>query len=180
MKDRNDTEHLAASLSDGTLRFLALTVMEVDPRNRSLMCLEEPENGIHPLRIPAMVELLQDLAVDPEEAVDDDNPLRQIIVNTHSPSVVRCVPDDSLLVALSSNVHGRHPAAGMLRLQHLPGTWRQKTSPDDLTVARGDLLAYLNLFAAAENDARRRTDRRVVDREDLQLGLFGTQGEEAP
>ena len=49
MTDRHDTEHIASALSDGTLRFLALTVMEADPKSRRLLCLEEPENGMHPL-----------------------------------------------------------------------------------------------------------------------------------
>jgi predicted ATPase len=172
MTDRNQTEHMAASLSDGTLRFLALTVMEVDPRNRSLMCLEEPENGIHPIRIPAMIDLLQDLAVDPHEAVDGDNPLRQVIVNTHSPSVVACIPDDALLVACSVHISRRHARAGELRLQHLPETWRHDMDPEAPIVARGKLLAYLNPFAAAEDEARRGAGRRVIDRHDLQLGLF--------
>jgi predicted ATP-dependent endonuclease of OLD family len=43
-------------------------------------CFEEPENGIHPFRIKAMTELLKDLSVDLV-----DIPLRQVIVNTHSP-----------------------------------------------------------------------------------------------
>jgi hypothetical protein len=38
--------------------------------------MEEPENGIHPERIGAMLTLLQDIAVDPTEPVGDDNPLR--------------------------------------------------------------------------------------------------------
>ena len=61
-KDR--TPHAARSLSDGTLRFLALTVVELDPEAQGLLCLEEPENGIHPQRIPAMLRLLQDIATD--------------------------------------------------------------------------------------------------------------------
>ncbi len=176
MTDRNSTEHTAAALSDGTLRFLALTVMEADPRNRSLMCLEEPENGIHPIRIPAMIDLLQDLAVDPEVAVDADNPLRQIIVNTHSPSVVACVPDDALLVARTPNMARRHDEAGGLRMQCLSDTWRCTLDPNAHTVSRGRLLAYLNPYAAAEDDARRGKGRRVIDRKELQLALFEKSG----
>jgi len=55
MTDLQNTEHVASALSDGTLRFLALTVMESDPRSRRLLCLEEPENGMHPLRILAVM-----------------------------------------------------------------------------------------------------------------------------
>jgi len=85
---KDGTSHPARSLSDGTLRFLALAVLEMDPEAQGVICLEEPENGIHPSRIPALLQLLQDIACDTDEAVDEDNPLRQVIVNTHSPSVV--------------------------------------------------------------------------------------------
>ena len=64
---------------------------------QGLICLEEPENGIHPERIPAMLELLRNMAVDPKEPVDETNPLRQVIVNTHSPGFVGEVPDDALI-----------------------------------------------------------------------------------
>lgn len=78
----------AASLSDGTLRFLALCILEMDPRSSGLICMEEPENGIHPGKITEMYRLLNDLAVDPGAEISDRNPLRQVIVNTHSPSYV--------------------------------------------------------------------------------------------
>jgi len=78
------TVHPARALSDGTLRFLALTLLELDPEATGLLCLEEPENGIYPDRIPAMLRLLRDIATDTEEPLGDDNPLRQVIINTHS------------------------------------------------------------------------------------------------
>ena len=79
----------ARSLSDGTLRYIALALMLVDVRDRAVLCIEEPENGIHPSRIPNLVELLRDYAVDTQGMVASDNPLRQIIVNSHSPEVAR-------------------------------------------------------------------------------------------
>ena len=100
LRDRGGTEHEARSLSDGTLRFLALAILESDSEARGVLCMEEPENGIHPERISAMLRLLQDLAVDPTLPVDPDNPLRQVIVNTHSPVVASEAPDDSLLMVL--------------------------------------------------------------------------------
>lgn len=39
------------ALSDGTLRFLALAVLREDPEFNGLLCIEEPENGIHPNKI---------------------------------------------------------------------------------------------------------------------------------
>lgn len=85
------------ALSDGTLRFLALVTMLLDTEGHEVLCLEEPENGIHPSRVRATVELLRDFAVDPSRAVDAENPLRQVIINTHSPDVVRQLHADNLL-----------------------------------------------------------------------------------
>jgi len=108
MTDRNKTPHLASSLSDGTLRFLALAVMSEESHPRSLICLEEPENGMHSSReFLRVLNLLQDLAVDTDYAVDLDNPLRQVIINTHSPSVVAEVPDDTLMMAKLVSRSGR-------------------------------------------------------------------------
>ncbi|HBK30102.1 MAG TPA: ATPase, partial [Porphyromonadaceae bacterium] len=50
-----------------------------------LLCFEEPENGIHPFRISTMASLLKDLTND---FTDEELPLRQVIVNTHSPILV--------------------------------------------------------------------------------------------
>lgn len=172
LTDVQGTEHLAGALSDGTLRFLALAVMEADPSHRSLLCLEEPENGIHPARVPAMVSLLQDLAVDPNEPVGLDNPLRQVIFNTHSPAVVAEVPDDALLVAhpVQRWVDDRRDRG--LRFSPLPDTWRMTLDPDSIPVSRLDLGVYLNPIRGRDIAAPRSTSApRVKDRPDLQLLL---------
>ena len=96
-KKRGGNLHPARALSDGTLRFLALAVLESDPQMQGVICLEEPENGIHPARIPAILQLLRDIAVDTQEPVGEDNPLRQVIVNTHSPVVFQQVLDESVV-----------------------------------------------------------------------------------
>jgi predicted ATPase len=174
MTDRQNTEHIAGALSDGTLRFLALTVMEADPKSRGLLCLEEPENGMHPLRIKAVIELLGELAVDVQEPIDADNPLRQVIINTHSPSVVACVHDDALLVAQSVRSMWNGTEASRLSIRHLPRTWRDSVGLPEPAVARGDLLAYLNPLAglvADEDEPRVGATPRVMEREDMQFGL---------
>lgn len=85
LKDVDKKEFSSRVLSEGTLRILALCILEFDEKHAGLLCFEEPENGIHPFRIKAMTELLKDLSVDFEE---EDVPLRQVIVNTHSPVLV--------------------------------------------------------------------------------------------
>ena len=181
---RDGTPHPARALSDGTLRFLALVVLELDPEARGLLCLEEPENGIYPGRIPAMLDLLQDIATDVREPLGLDNPLRQVIINTHSPAVVGQVPDDSLLVAeLKEMVHADRYFKRAC-FSWLSDTWRAKTSEDVSVVSKGKLLAYLNPIAPIDLEAEEytlgqrrklpgRKPCRVIDRPDVQLLLFG-------
>ncbi|NEP56283.1 MAG: AAA family ATPase [Symploca sp. SIO2G7] len=183
VKTRDGTIHPARSLSDGTMRFLALAVLELDPEAQGLLCLEEPENGIHPERIPKILRLLQDIATDVEEAVDRDNPLRQVIINTHSPAVVQQVSEDSLLVAeLKEAKMDSGQRFKQVCFSCLPNTWREKVSEGVNSIAIGKLLAYLNPVPTGESEtdsnrhweanqssqATQSKKRRVVDREDLQ------------
>lgn len=177
---RDGTVYPARALSDGTLRFLALAVLDLDPNAGGLICMEEPENGIHPERIPAMLQLLQDIACDVEEEVGPDNPLRQVIVNTHSPNVVTQVPDNSLLVAELKQdiIDGKRTKVA--HFVWLPDTWRSKAEPEVRPVDKGRFLAYLNpALGEPEGGERSREvqhrQRRVIDRPDiakLQLSLF--------
>ncbi|PLK44450.1 AAA family ATPase [Emticicia sp. TH156] len=85
IKDKDKKNYTSRVLSEGTLRILALCILEYDNKHTSLLCFEEPENGVHPLRIGSMAKLLKDLSLD---FSDKDAPLRQVIVNTHSPVLV--------------------------------------------------------------------------------------------
>ena len=179
--DRDHNLHAARALSDGTLRFLALAVLEHDPDAQGLLCFEEPENGIHPERISSMLELLRDLCVDTQEPVGDENPLRQVIVNTHSPAVVGLVNDDDLLVAEPREIILEGERCRAVNFSWLDDTWRHQAQPDTRTVSRGTLGAYLNPLAFCEqtdSDPRvtspdkQRKRRRVKDRKDLQMLLW--------
>ncbi|MDX2303189.1 MAG: ATP-binding protein [Microscillaceae bacterium] len=85
LKDKDKKEFSSRVLSEGTLRILALCILEYDDKHTGLLCFEEPENGIHPYRIKTMAELLKDLSIDFTET---EMPLRQVIINTHSPVLV--------------------------------------------------------------------------------------------
>jgi len=163
---KDQTPHAARALSDGTLRFLALAVLELDPRAQGVLCLEEPENGIHPERIPSMLRLLQDIASDVEEPIGPDNPLRQVMINTHSPAVVAQVPDDSLLVAEPREVVVAGKRFRGVTFSCLPATWRAGESVH--TISRGKLRAYLQPIPRKKPDEKR---RRVIDRDDIQALL---------
>ena len=89
----------ANSISDGTLRFLAFAALSEAVDESGVLCMEEPENGIHPGKIGAMNRLLHDLAVNAEEPVDSENPLRQVVVATHSPYFVQLQEKEDLVLA---------------------------------------------------------------------------------
>jgi predicted ATPase len=169
--DTTGTTHAARALSDGTLRFLALTVLEVDPSSHGLLCFEEPENGIHPRRITAMVRLLRDLTFDPTQPLGLDNPLRQVIVNTHSPNVVAEVPADSLLFAERVNKPVGKTRTNTVVFRPLDRTWRARISGAPLPVQKGEVIAYLTQSVlnreAKDPPPTEAGFERVVDRSDI-------------
>ncbi|MDA1229324.1 MAG: AAA family ATPase [Planctomycetota bacterium] len=149
--DRSGNVHAARALSDGTLRFLALSILEQDPESRGLLCFEEPENGINPKRIESMLKLLKDLAVDVSEEIGPDNPLRQVIINTHSPAVVANVFDSDLLMACPTEHIKNGNRYKSVAYTWLPDTWRSEQTPDVSTMAKGELFAYLEPLAFGED-----------------------------
>jgi predicted ATPase len=88
LKDKDKKEYSSRVLSEGTLRILALCILEYDDKHTGLLCFEEPENGIHPFKIKAMAELLKGLSTN---FSDVQMPLHQVIVNTHSPVLVSVI-----------------------------------------------------------------------------------------
>jgi predicted ATPase len=66
----------SSGLSDGTLHILALTILPYLGKVPQLICIEEPENGIHPRAIETVLQSLS--------SVYDS----QVLVTTHSPVVL--------------------------------------------------------------------------------------------
>lgn len=85
LTNEDGKEYSSRVLSEGTLRLLTLCIFLFDEMHKNLLCYEEPENGIHPFRIKFLTKLLYNLSVD---FTDSNVPLRQILVNTHSPVLV--------------------------------------------------------------------------------------------
>ncbi len=149
---RDGVFHPARSLSDGTLRFLVLATLAQDPQTAGVICLEEPENGIHPDRIPAMVRLLKDIAVDPNCAIGPDNSPRQVIVNTHSPEVFQNVSptEDLIYIEESSIILGGTPCP-VATIAVPKGSWRSVTKTQKVrTLAPGRVRSYLGEAAPSE------------------------------
>lgn len=140
----------ARNLSEGTLRFLALCVLLEDPSVHGLICMEEPENGIHPANLTAMVDLVRDLAVDPTDTPGPDNPFRQVLINTHSPGVVQLVTPADLLFA-DTSVYKTEDGSltRALRLRPLADTWRA-TGADGACITKADILPFLTTPSGAQ------------------------------
>ena len=172
--DHSGTVYPARSLSDGALRFLALAVLESDPRATGLICMEEPENSIHPSRIPLILGLLQNIATDVTIPVGSENPLCQVIVSTHSASVIQEIFDDTLLIAELPEDRPDSQQFNGVRFSWLSDTWRAKALPEVVPVSKDQLLAYLGptLTRTPLSKSKLEGNQRVIDRSDIQPLLF--------
>lgn len=72
----------ATRLSDGTLRYLCLLAVLCHPNPPPLICIEEPELGLHPDVLPTLAELLKEASTR-----------TQLIVTTHSDVLVDAMSD---------------------------------------------------------------------------------------
>jgi len=83
IKERNVSEAFAATgLSDGTLRLICLLAILLQPAPPTLVCIEEPETGMHPDSIRMLAELLAEASTR-----------TQLIVTTHSPTLIDALSD---------------------------------------------------------------------------------------
>jgi predicted ATPase len=172
--DIHSAVHPAHELSDSTLRLLSLVVLELTPHN-GLICWESPENGMHPSSIALILQILQQMAIDPEQPITNTNPLRQIIISTNSPLVVQQVPADSLVIAELTDTQRDHQYFPRANFTYLPHTWRHITdrNPDKNIVAPDSLLGYLNPVVSPPSPVVEKTALRVIDRPDLQPHIPG-------
>ena len=77
----------ATRLSDGTIRFISLLATLLAPEPPSLVCIEEPELGLH----PDAVALLADLLVEASQRM-------QLVVTTHSDALVSALTNQPAAV----------------------------------------------------------------------------------
>lgn len=79
----------ATRLSDGTVRWLALLSVLLHPKPPPLVCIEEPEIGLHPDLMPTLARLLTQASER-----------MQLIVTTHSEALINAFTDapDNVLV----------------------------------------------------------------------------------
>ena len=86
----------SSRLSDGTLRFLALVAILIDPSPAALTVIEEPELGMHPDVLPVLAKLLVDASAR-----------GQLVVTTHSELLVSALSDTPESVVVCEKHDGR-------------------------------------------------------------------------
>jgi len=85
----------ATRLSDGTIRFMALLAVLLSPNPPPLVCIEEPELGLHPDALSLVAELL----VAASERM-------QLIVTTHSDVLVSALTEHAESVLVCERIAG--------------------------------------------------------------------------
>ena len=78
-------EFPAPVVSDGTLRFAAITAMFFQPAMPSTVVIEEIENGIHASRVQLLLELLRS---------QSEYRKTQVLATTHSPAILDWLQED--------------------------------------------------------------------------------------
>ena len=115
-----DSSFSAYQLSDGTLRFIALTTLLLQVSPPAIIVIDEPELGLHPMALAKLAGMIR-------VAVSNDT---QIIVATQSGSLIgHFVPED--IVVVDRSISGNHTVFGR------PGSESLSLWLDDETL--GDL-----------------------------------------
>ena len=85
----------ATRLSDGTIRWLALLAVLLDPKPPPLVCIEEPELGLHPDLMNPLARLLKDASER-----------MQLVITTHSEALVDAFTDTPEAVLVCERKEG--------------------------------------------------------------------------
>lgn len=86
----------ATRLSDGTLRYLCLLAILCDPEPPPLICIEEPELGLHPDILPGLADLMRSASER-----------TQLIVTTHSDILVDAMTETPECVIVCEKHEGQ-------------------------------------------------------------------------
>ena len=108
----------ATRLSDGTIRFVAMLATMLAPKPPPLVCIEEPELGLHPDALAIIAELLLDASNR-----------TQLIVTTHSDALVSALGSDASSVVACER-HGPGTILRRLDADHLATFLEQYTLGD--------------------------------------------------
>lgn len=115
-------------ISDGTFNILALMASVYQSDSPQFLCIEEPENGLHPQAIQYLVDFFREKSEEKGH---------HILLNTHSQTLVRCLHAEEII--LVNKVNGETIA-------------KQLTAKDNIdivsfpTMNKGDIRLFMDIW----------------------------------
>ena len=96
-----DVQHF----SDGTLRFIALTTLLLQPKPPATLIIDEPELGLHPFALGKLAGLVKSIA----------DRGTQVILSTQSPKLISEFEPEDILVAERKQINGAGKSASIFK-----------------------------------------------------------------
>lgn len=106
----------ARSMSDGTLRFIAIIVALLTRKQDSLIVIEEIDNGLHPSRAGELVFALTDIATKRDF---------DVLCTTHNPVLIDALSPEILNSVSCVTREGSHGTTTIFRLTERPSFLQQ-------------------------------------------------------
>ncbi len=106
-----------SELSDGTLKFLCLLAIFMNPNPPSVVCIDEPEVGLHPQMLDVLAEV-----------IDEASERMQIVITTHSPRFLRNFKPEDIVIVEAENGESKFDRLNAERLEK----WLQDFNLDEL------------------------------------------------
>ncbi len=126
VEERSLDKIAGTRLSDGTLKFLCLMAILLDPEPPRLLCIEEPEVGLHPDALVLIADALREASTR-----------MQVVVTTHSDALVDRFSDEPETIVVCERGSDESTQLGRLSRSGLQ-EWLQEYSLGDLW-RRGEL-----------------------------------------
>ncbi len=124
IKEPKGTIISARSMSDGTLRFLAIIIAMLTAKEGTTFIIEEIDNDLHPSRLHLLVNFLEQVTMSRK---------LQVIASTHSPYFLDHLSESSLKNVLVFHRDQQSAETKVTKLIDIPGfTEARKNMPLDL------------------------------------------------
>jgi len=87
-RDEYNNTMMPSQFSDGTIRFICLVSLLMQPNPPDFICLDEPELGLHPYAIEILASLIKECSVK-----------SQMLISTQSPTLLDFFEPDDIIVS---------------------------------------------------------------------------------
>lgn len=119
IQERGFARRFASRLvSDGVLLYLGFLAIAFQKHGPQIICLKEPERGLHPLRLADVLGLMDRLV--------ETRPGTQVLISSHSPQLLELFGERPHRVRFVERTNGRTEILGLgTRLGHRPGGYQR-------------------------------------------------------